>query len=504
MYNSTYITKNRLGIYYFQYSYTEHEIGQFGSSLKRKLIRKSLKTRIKRDALFHAKHLWLLMNKIHKKYFQNPELFAIAMKLVAQYEFVEEKGWQEVDDFFAELDDDDSKLLELGLKQKNQDRIDLIASSSNTRKIISSNIDKKSPHLSELIKKWLSEKERNVKASTMASYKNQINLFGDVIKELNKEDIRLQNLTTELVREFNAILNQIPAKRNAKIYAGKNFAELAQMNVTKITSKTYHYYINTVIEFLTWCEAQGYIENTRFKTILQSSKKNIPKRGKFQKVNFDKNDLKKIFESKQYISGSFKKATDYWVPLLALFTGARLGEICQLKVTDIKKSDGIYCIDINEDDEDKSIKTKVSSVRLIPIHQELFNLGLIEYVDELKKLKKKNLFEINYGIIRGQYHSTQKQMSAYLKKVGITSTANKSKSFHSFRHTVRTRLAELDIEERTIDAIIGHASEARSIGSKMYTHTKLIKQKQSAIKKLTYDIDFTKMKKWKDCKFAVL
>jgi hypothetical protein len=195
------------------------------------------------------------MNKIHKKYFQNPELFGIAMKLVAQYEFIEEKGWQAIDDFFAELDDDDSKLLELGLKQKNQDRIDLLASSSNTRKTISKNIDKKSPYLSELIKKWLSEKERNVKVSTMASYKNQINLFGDVIKELNKEDIRIQNLTTELIREFNAILNQIPAKRNAKIYAGKSFAELAQMNVNKITSKTYHYYINTVIELhrKRWC-----------------------------------------------------------------------------------------------------------------------------------------------------------------------------------------------------------------------------------------------------------
>jgi len=92
VHNPTYITKNRLGIYYFQYSYTDEENSQFGSSVKRKLIRKSLKTRIKRDALLHAKHLWLLMNKIHKKYFQNPELFGIAMKLVAQYEFIEEKG----------------------------------------------------------------------------------------------------------------------------------------------------------------------------------------------------------------------------------------------------------------------------------------------------------------------------------------------------------------------------------------------------------------------------
>ena len=95
-------------------------------------------------------------------------------------------------------------------------------------------------------------------------------------------------------------------------------------------------------------------------------------------------------------------------------------------------------------------------------------------------------------------------MGVYLKKVGIVSTEKKSKSFHSFRHTVRTTLTELDIPERTIDAIVGHASEARSIGSKMYTHSKLIKQKVDAIKKLNYDIDFSKIKKWQDCKFASL
>lgn len=501
MHNPSYITKNRFGIYYFQYSYTDTQNSNSDSLKKRKLLRKSLRTRNKNDALLHAKHLWILMTKIYKKYFTNPELYATAMKLVAQYEFVEEKGWDSVNDFLSELDDDDCELLRLGEKQRDEDLL-------NSKKQIRKNgelklLDKKSPYLSELTKKWLSEKERIVKASTMASYRNQIALFCEVITELNKEDVRIKNFSTELIREFNAVLNQLPANRNAKIYQGKTFVELAKMQVKKISSKTYHYYINVVIEFLTWCEAQGYIENTKFKTILQSSKKSIPKKGKYQRVNFDKSDLKKIFESKHYLSGSFKRATDYWIPLLALFTGARLGEICQLKVSDIKKVDEIYCIDINEDDEDKSIKRE-SSARMVPIHNQLLNLGFIDYVNNQKKKKQKNIFEINYGIIRGQYHSTQKQMSDYLKKVGIVSSStSKSKTFHSFRHTIRTQLTELDIEERTIDAIIGHASEARSIGNKIYTHSKLIKQKQSAIQKLVYDVDFSKIKHWNECKFAI-
>ncbi len=502
MKNPTYITKNRLGIYYFQYSYT-YQNNEDSNEIKRALFRKSLRTRDKKEATLRAKFAWIFMTKIQKKYFKNAELLGIGMKLLAQWDFVTSQDWGSADDFLAELDDDEIELLELAEKQREQDFLEskhyqrLKVDEKKTE-------DKKSPFLSELIKKWLLQKERVVKESTMASYRNQISLFEAVIKEIYGKDIRILNIDSELIREFNIILTQLPANRNAEIYQGKSYKELALLKVEKISSKTYHYYINVVIDFLTWSEAQGYIENTKLKTILQSSKKSVAKRGKFNKVDFDPRDLKKIFLSKPYMTGSFKRATDYWLPLIALFTGARLGEICQLRVADIKKEDNIYCIDINEDDEGKSVKTKDSSVRLIPIHQVLLDLGLNEYVEELKRNKKTNLFDINYGIIRGQYHSVQKHMSAYLKKIGIVSTDKKSKSFHSFRHTVRTRLTELDVPERTIDAIVGHASEARSIGSKIYTHSKLLNQKVTAMKKLEYDIDFSKIKKWQDCKFASL
>lgn len=371
MKNPTYITKNRLGIYYFQYSYT-YQIDESSNHEKKGLFRKSLGTRNKKEALLKAKFAWIVMTKIQKKYFKNAELFGIGMKLLAQFDYVSTLDWDSVNDFLAELDEDDSELLDLAIKQREQDFLEfgVFHKTTSVEKRIE---DKKSPFLSELIKKWLLQKERIVKESSMASYRNQISFFEDVIKELYGKEIRILNLDPDLIREFNIILNQLPANRNANIYQGKSFKELASMKVEKISSKTYHYYINVVIDFLTWCEAQGYVENTKLKTILQSSKKGVAKKGKFTKVDFDADDLKKIFLSKHYMAGSFKRATDYWLPLIALFTGARLGEICQLKITDIKKEENVYCIDINEDDEDKSIKTKDSSVRIIPIHKVLLD-----------------------------------------------------------------------------------------------------------------------------------
>ena len=136
MHNPSYITKNRFGIYYFQYSYTDTENISSDAVIKRKLIRKSLRTRNKNDALHHAKHLWVLMTKIYKKYFTNPELYATAMKLVAQYHFAEEKGWDVVDDFLSELDDDDCELLRLGEKQRDEDLL-------NSKKQIRKNSESK-------------------------------------------------------------------------------------------------------------------------------------------------------------------------------------------------------------------------------------------------------------------------------------------------------------------------------------------------------------------------
>jgi intergrase/recombinase len=96
-------------------------------------------------------------------------------------------------------------------------------------------------------------------------------------------------------------------------------------------------------------------------------------------------------------------------------------------------------------------------------------------------------------------------MSYYIRHISkIESTREKTKVFHSFRHLVRTRLVEEGIDERVIDSIVGHSNRDRSVGSSHYTHSEYVHQKIDAMKKLKYDVDFKKIKRWDYCKFSRL
>ena len=50
-----------------------------------------------------------------------------------------------------------------------------------------------------------------------------------------------------------------------------------------------------------------------------------------------------------------RSAARYWIPLIALFTGCRLNEICQLYLNDIRCDNGQYYFDINDDAEDSNL-----------------------------------------------------------------------------------------------------------------------------------------------------
>ena len=512
MKNPTYITKNRLGIYYFQYSYTRNRVVDGQIKRVKRLFRKSLRTRSQTDALLTSRHLWLIVEMINKKYFKNSENYGRAMQLLAEFEVVEKMGWKEVDDFYAELDDLDMHLLKNGALQKQEDESLTKNQLKIYQKLIerfkdnptsktSTKINEDSPSLHNLVKAWISEKQKTLKVSSLETAKQHIETFAQILVELKGGDFSVSELNPDLIRKFNTVLENIPARRNAKTLLNKKLIDLAKSNSAKISSKTYHYYINTAIEFLSWLESHDYTDNTKLKTILQSSKKSVPKKSTNIRDQLDESDLRKIFESDKYLKGDFKHASDYWVPLIAIFTGARLGEICQLTVTDIIKENKTYCIDINEDGEGKSIKSKLGSARTIPIHKTLLNLNFIEYVEELKSRNQSKLFPFEKRNALNKFDAIQKRMKTFFTKVGIVSTEKQTKTFHSFRHTVRTRLVDLNVDERTIDSIVGHSSNERSIGSKVYTHSSLMNQKMEAIKKLTYKTNFDRLRNWKNCQF---
>jgi hypothetical protein len=86
----------------------------------------------------------------------------------------------------------------------------------------------------------------------------------------------------------------------------------------------------------------------------------------------------------------------FWVPLISLFAGLRIGEAAQLYVPDIETHDGIPVIIVSAADMksiaiDKILKTPYSA-RVVPMHPILQEMGLIEFAAMMRRRSEFKLF----------------------------------------------------------------------------------------------------------------
>ncbi|MCL2887661.1 MAG: phage integrase SAM-like domain-containing protein [Betaproteobacteria bacterium] len=190
----------------------------------------------------------------------------------------------------------------------------------------------------------------------------------------------------------------------------------------------------------------------------------LPRRPRVKaRVAFAAEDLNRLFRSPVYTEafrplGGGREAA-YWLPLLALFTGARIEELAQLKVADIRHAPGLgHYFDIH--DGDNGQLKNLASKRRIPLHHELLACGFLDYA---KSARRPFLFpdlKLNPRGKRGGYFSNF--FSGYLRrKIGIT---DRRKVFHSFRHTFKDTCRAVGIDEEVHDALTGHSRPGASRG----------------------------------------
>ncbi len=151
----------------------------------------------------------------------------------------------------------------------------------------------------------------------------------------------------------------------------------------------------------------------------------------------------------------------YWLPLLALYTGARCSELCQLRSVDVDTGDTMPTIRITDDGDGQHIKTNAGH-RTIPIHTELVRLGFLDYVKSVTDPSLWPELPQRAGKPGGYF-------SQYFGTLRRSLEIPAHTVFHSFRHSVRTALNESRIPETTIDRLLGHESGG-SVGARVYTH----------------------------------
>lgn len=182
------------------------------------------------------------------------------------------------------------------------------------------------------------------------------------------------------------------------------------------------------------------------------------------RVPFSVDDLKNLFNSKVFAMGARPKGgggeAAYWLPLLALYTGARLEELAQLRVGDVVHSKPLgWYLDISDTGEDASVKTD-SSRRRVPLHGELKRFGFLEYLEQFKETPAVFLFPGLVPDTKGNRSGNySKWFGRYRKQVGIR---DKRKVFHSFRHGFIDACRDCSVSSEIRDVLVGHANQAVS------------------------------------------
>ena len=158
------------------------------------------------------------------------------------------------------------------------------------------------------------------------------------------------------------------------------------------------------------------------------------------------------------------KGTRFWIPLIGLYSGLRLNEICQLDTSDVRMVDDVRCFVITEKSlvgsTDKSLKTR-SSERIVPVHPKLLDLGLVAFVDERSKRGDAKLFhDICPGGSGFRSTAFSKWFVHFLKHSGAS---RERTSFHSFRHRFRDALRDARVD-RDISLAIGGWGTGKNAG----------------------------------------
>lgn len=148
-----------------------------------------------------------------------------------------------------------------------------------------------------------------------------------------------------------------------------------------------------------------------------------------------------------------------WVPWLCAYTGARVGEITQLRAKDIIRTGDIWCIHITP--EAGSVKTY--EARLVPLHSHLVEQGVAELakvgIDRPLFYTEGAGSEVNPGSkLRAS------DLAKWVRSLGITEVPSPN---HGWRHRFKTKARVAEIPEYLADRIQGHvaATQGRTYGS---------------------------------------
>lgn len=352
------------------------------------------------------------------------------------------------------------------------------------------------PSLIELWDSHERQRGQGVKDATLADRRVSVRLFADYVGHRKP----VTDITKREARDWREMLYRFPAKASQRTeLRGLGFVGIiekgTELGHPSISTRTVAKHVSGLNTFYQWLSDEGLVTENVFTGLAP-----VFNRRRKQAGEFSDEQLRDLFDSPLFTGCAGTKdivaystpgsllVSDwrYWLPLLAAFSGARLGELAQLYVEDIRLSEDVHYLDINDEGQDgKSTKSEWSN-RIVPVHSELQKLGFIEFVEYQRSRGAVRLFPELERTPRGYFDYASKWFGKYFARMTFGPDVRGHRpTFHSFRHSAVGRMSQV-LTDNEISPLVGHEEMTTTKGYRE-GQTYSISKRKEYIELIQYD-----------------
>lgn len=335
--------------------------------------------------------------------------------------------------------------------------------------------------LKELIDRYLQDAPaRGVVASSLVAYRGAftflVGYFG--------EGREIGSIERSDAMELRAALTKVPTHyTRRKEFEGMTLREIIERAPAAegkgLGAKQRGNVLTNISSLFNWAVENSLLDKSPFTKITKGIDDGGPAR-----ESYTAEELARIFEPASYLAWCAKEAKQvlaysprrYWLPLIALYSGDRVGSVTKLRPADIEAVNGVICFRLPPH------KTAAGE-RTVPVHDDLIALGLLDYRDAVSRWPRL-LSPIDEPSDEAKKHSTE--FGVYLKAIKARAVEKRADS-HTFRNTMATALKLAGVDMALLKELVGHAHD--DVTNTLYAMPHSVENLKVAIQKVRLGVD---------------
>jgi integrase len=201
-----------------------------------------------------------------------------------------------------------------------------------------------------------------------------------------------------------------------------------------------------------------------------------------ERLAYDQGDLERLVDAlctKALWRYGENRDCRFWIILICLFHGIRLGQVVSLTKQHLVEVDGSLCFDFTIKGR-AGVKTE-NAAKVVPVHWALILLGFVDWVE---KLPKKKLFMDSSRSFSAWYNRREEHSLGFESRYV---TGDPLKCLYSTRHNFGNEMYNADVDIKLVREAMGHAPDKGDVTRSRYL-------KRSSLRKLMESQDKMQLK----------